>query len=111
MAQIETVEAVSNLDEILAVEGLSGVLVGPGDLSSSLGIPGQQEHPKLIETVLNIIGRARATGRHACILAQPPLLKIAAEAGADLMICGSDTKTLAAAWTTLLEGVRGGFAD
>jgi len=111
VAQIETVEAVSNLDEILAVEGLSGVLVGPGDLSSSLGIPGQQEHPKLIETVLNIIGRARAAGRHACILAQPPLLKIAAEAGADLMICGSDTKTLAAAWTTLLEGVRGGFAD
>jgi 2-keto-3-deoxy-L-rhamnonate aldolase RhmA len=111
IAQIETVEAVFNLDEILAIEGLSGVFIGPGDLSSSLGVPGQQEHPKLIETVLDIVGRAKAAGKHPCILAQRPLLKIAAEAGADLMICGSDTRTLTAAWTELLEDARGGFAD
>lgn len=38
-AQIETAEAVNNLDEILDVAGLDGVYVGPGDLSMSLGSP------------------------------------------------------------------------
>ncbi len=47
IVQIEHIEAVENLDKILSVEGIDGFIVGPYDLSGSLGVPGQFEHPSL----------------------------------------------------------------
>ena len=44
---IETREAVDNLDDILAVEGLDGVFIGPMDLSTNLGHPGDLGHPEV----------------------------------------------------------------
>lgn len=49
--QIETQLAFERREELLSVPGVDVVLVGPADLSISLGIPGQFENPKLIETV------------------------------------------------------------
>ena len=54
-AQIETCEAVKNLDEICQVEGLTGVFVGPTDLSVDMGIPGDFENPKLIKTISDVV--------------------------------------------------------
>jgi len=45
IAQIEHIESVNNLDSILAVEGIDGIIVGPYDLSASMGMPGNYEHP------------------------------------------------------------------
>jgi 4-hydroxy-2-oxoheptanedioate aldolase len=59
VVNIESVPAVDALDEILSVPGLDGVLVGPHDLSCSLGIPEQYEHPVFEKTVREIISRAR----------------------------------------------------
>lgn len=44
IAQVEHIEAVNNLEAILAVEGVDGFIVGPYDLSASLGVPGQFDH-------------------------------------------------------------------
>ena len=52
--QIEHIQAVEHLEEILEVEGVDGILIGPYDLSGSLGVPGQFEHPRVIETVRRI---------------------------------------------------------
>jgi 2-keto-3-deoxy-L-rhamnonate aldolase RhmA len=60
IVNVESVPAVEALDEILAVPGLDGVLIGPHDLSCSLGIPEQYEHPLFEETVRTIIERARS---------------------------------------------------
>jgi 2-dehydro-3-deoxyglucarate aldolase/4-hydroxy-2-oxoheptanedioate aldolase len=49
--QIETVRAFEAREELLSVKGIDAVLVGPADLSISLGVPGEMENPKLIETV------------------------------------------------------------
>src|SRR5688572_3276064 len=49
IANIESVPAIENLDEICAVPGLDAVLIGPHDLSCSLGIPEQYEHPRFNE--------------------------------------------------------------
>jgi 2-dehydro-3-deoxyglucarate aldolase len=46
-AQIEHIEGVENLEEILSVKGLDAVLIGPYDLSASMGITGELEHPEL----------------------------------------------------------------
>ena len=46
--QIEHIDAVRNLREILDVEGVAGFFVGPYDLSGSLGVPGDFEHPEVV---------------------------------------------------------------
>ena len=47
IAQIEHIEAVDNLEEILATEGIDGIIVGPYDLSASMGTPGQYDLPNV----------------------------------------------------------------
>jgi 2-dehydro-3-deoxyglucarate aldolase/4-hydroxy-2-oxoheptanedioate aldolase len=59
VVQIETVRAVERCDELLALPGLDVIMIGPADLSISLGIPGQFDHPKLIETVERVIAACR----------------------------------------------------
>jgi len=60
IANIESVPAIEALDEILAVPGLDGLLIGPHDLSCSLGVPEQYDHPLVVEAVHRIIEKARA---------------------------------------------------
>ena len=62
--QIETVTALSRIDDLLAVPGVDVVMVGPADLSISLGVPGQFDHPSLVEA----IGKIRdACNRHGVV--------------------------------------------
>ncbi|TKJ32578.1 MAG: aldolase [Planctomycetes bacterium B3_Pla] len=53
--QIEGQAALDNLDEILAVDGIDIVFVGPYDLSQSLGVPGEVEHPLVVEKMRQIV--------------------------------------------------------
>lgn len=59
IAQIEGREAIENLDEILGVEGIDIVFIGPYDLSQSLGVPGQVEHPLVVEEMNKIVRAAK----------------------------------------------------
>jgi 4-hydroxy-2-oxoheptanedioate aldolase len=58
--QIEGKQGLANLDEIMAAEGIDVLFVGPFDLSESLGISGQLDHPALLRAVGEIVERARA---------------------------------------------------
>lgn len=60
IVNIESVPALEALDEILSIEGLDAVLVGPHDLSCSLGLPEQYHHPLFKQSVETIIEKARA---------------------------------------------------
>jgi 4-hydroxy-2-oxoheptanedioate aldolase len=51
IANIESVPAIENLHAICSVEGIDAVLIGPHDLSCSLGIPEQYDHPRFDEAV------------------------------------------------------------
>ena len=53
--QFETVKAMERADELLSVRGVDIAMVGPADLSISLGVPGQFDHPLLISTVDGLI--------------------------------------------------------
>ena len=48
VVQIETQLAIDRREELLSVPGIDAVMIGPADLSISLGVPGEFEHPKLI---------------------------------------------------------------
>ena len=53
--QIESIDAVSNIDNLISFDEVDGVMIGPYDLSGSLNLPGQTEHPKVIEASLKVI--------------------------------------------------------
>ena len=59
IAQIESVPGWDNLDEILSVEGLSGITGGPNDLAASMGIPGEPDNPKRQKLTSDIESLAR----------------------------------------------------
>ncbi|MDX6771080.1 MAG: aldolase/citrate lyase family protein [Elusimicrobiota bacterium] len=63
IAQVESVEALSNIDSITASELIDGIMVGPYDLSASLGIPGRFEHKDFLEAVDRITASARKNDR------------------------------------------------
>ena len=54
IAQIEHIEAVHNLDKILDVEGIDGIIVGPYDLSASMGYPGDYDRDDVRKALSNI---------------------------------------------------------
>ena len=61
IVMIEHIDAVNAIDEILAVPGVDGFIIGPYDLSASLGVPGEFDNPDVIDA----IDRIRAGGKAA----------------------------------------------
>ena len=61
--QIEDIEAVNNIDGILAVEGLDGVILGPCDLSGTMGKLGDITAPGVVEAMDRVVARCKAHGK------------------------------------------------
>jgi 4-hydroxy-2-oxoheptanedioate aldolase len=61
VVHIETLEAVKRLPEIVAVDGLDVIFIGPTDLSHSLGVPGEVEHPKVQAAMQEIVDTVART--------------------------------------------------
>jgi len=62
IAQIEHIQAVENLESILCVEGLDATIIGPYDLSASMGLTGDLEHPKVIQACKKVIEISKIMG-------------------------------------------------
>ncbi len=60
IVQIEQAEALKNLSEILAVPGLTSIVVGPNDFAASLGYTGQPNHLEVVKAIDTVIAKARA---------------------------------------------------
>ncbi len=92
VVNIESTPAMAALDAILAVPGLDAVLIGPHDLSCSLGIPEQYAHPRFLEAVRTIFRQARSAGVGAGIHFWGPLEQAAdlLRDGANFLIHSSD---------------------
>jgi len=62
IVQIEHISALENLSEILAVDGVDGLMIGPYDLSCSMGIPGNFSHPDFVAAIAEIRKAAERQG-------------------------------------------------
>lgn len=62
ITHIETAEAVSNLDAMMAIGGIDVMFIGPTDLSVSMGYPGNPNHPEVQATIADCIKRITAAG-------------------------------------------------
>lgn len=96
IVQAETIEAIDNLDSILAVEGVDAVFIGPSDLSASMGFIGQAGHPDVVDAVTKGIKTITAAGKAAGVLAvDKDIAKHYQEAGAKFIGVGVDASLLA----------------
>ncbi|MDH7600587.1 MAG: aldolase/citrate lyase family protein [Armatimonadota bacterium] len=71
MIQIETREAVANVVELCSVPGVDAVLIGPGDLSASFGVPGRTDDPRVLAAIEHAIDTAKLTGKTIAISTGP----------------------------------------
>jgi 4-hydroxy-2-oxoheptanedioate aldolase len=68
LLQVETQSALDEIEAIASVEGVDGIFIGPADLSTSLGYPGQLEHPVVMGAIEDAIQRIQACKKAAGIL-------------------------------------------
>src|SRR5690349_513986 len=108
-AMIETAQALDNLDDILSVEGLDAVYIGPSDLSLSLGCaPAFDDvEPKVAQAIEHILERARAHGLVAGIHNGTPQAALARVAkGFQFVTVSSDARLMAAGAQQVLAAMR-----
>ena len=72
LVQAETTLAMHNLPAIAATNGVDGVFFGPVDLSASMGLRGQPQHPDVQKAILQGIATVRAAGKAPGVLATDP---------------------------------------
>jgi len=106
--QVEHIDAVNNLDGILAVPGIGGILIGPADLSYSMGLPLQTAHPEMQAAIKTTILKCNAAGVPVGIFMNgaPEELASWMRLGLNFMAPGADYDWLSQAGKTLLDQVR-----
>jgi 4-hydroxy-2-oxoheptanedioate aldolase len=83
LVQVETVEAMAEVEKIAAVPGVDGIFVGPADLAASMGHVGEPTHPEVRKAVVETVRRIAAAGQPAGFLhPDQSFLEEVAEAGA-----------------------------
>lgn len=108
-AMIETAQALDNLDDILSVEGLDAIYIGPSDLSLALGCKPTFDDvdPKAAEAIDHILARAKAHGVTAAIHNGTPEAALARIAkGFQLVTVGSDARLMAAGAQQVVSKMR-----
>jgi 4-hydroxy-2-oxoheptanedioate aldolase len=95
VAQIESAAAVDNIDAICAVEGIDMLLIGPRDLSATLGKLGQLSDPGVRDRVDHAAARIKAAGKLlACTLLPGKTVREMFDEGFDLVLAGKEVDFL-----------------
>ena len=104
--QIETPEAIKNADEIISTPNVDAIFLGPGDLSLNFGVPGQQEHEKVVKAIDDLVKKVIASGKHPGTLGNyPEHAKFWHDRGVNWLV-GSATRSLIAGATDYLKGTK-----
>ena len=91
LAQIETPEGVENAGEIISVEGIDALMVGPSDLSTSFGYPGNADALVVKQAIEKVLAAAKNAGKTAGFIhSKPAVLRYWAERGMTIFSCGSE---------------------
>ena len=96
LVQVETEEALAEIEAIAAIEGVDGIFVGPGDLAASMGHIGEPAHAAVRAAVEDAISRIVRAGKPAGLLTgDPEIAKRCLELGATFVAVGVDVGLLA----------------
>ena len=107
MIQCEHKEAVKNFDEILKVNGIDSVFIGPYDLSASMGLTGQITHPEVASTITMIKDKCNKAGLPYGIFSMNTETMVSEiKSGCTFLLCGVDANFLLNAYTDLLKKLK-----
>jgi 2-dehydro-3-deoxyglucarate aldolase len=93
IVQIEHVDAVNNIDDILSVEGIDGTIIGPYDLSGSMGYPGEFERDDVkiaVETVVEKCKKMNIPAGFHVVDTDPSKLQVKIDQGCTFLAYGID---------------------
>jgi 2-keto-3-deoxy-L-rhamnonate aldolase RhmA len=108
IVQLETAEAIANLEAIAAVPGVDGLFVGPGDLSGTMGHPGQLTHPEVLALMGEAARRAHAAGaRIGSVGGTPEVVAQYRALGYDFVAVASDLGLFMRSAQATLATIRG----
>lgn len=95
LVQIESVKGMAALDDILNIDGIDGVFIGPADLAADMGHMGNALHPDVQSVIMDALKRIRAAGKAPGILStHDPMTQAALDAGAQFVAVGADVLLL-----------------
>ena len=98
LGQVETVKGDENLDEILAVEGIDGVFIGPADLSADMGHLGNSKHPEAQKLICDALDRIAASGKPpGCLALDDETAELYLSHGTRFLAVGIDVQLLVSA--------------
>ncbi|MCA9400632.1 MAG: 2,4-dihydroxyhept-2-ene-1,7-dioic acid aldolase [Candidatus Omnitrophica bacterium] len=109
IVQIEHIDAVQNLEDILSVEGVDGFMVGPYDLSGSIGHPGKFNHPKVksaLDHVKYVTKRLKANSGFHVIPPDPKEMNQKIKDGYTVLAFSLDTLILQRSCQSILKQVN-----
>jgi len=107
IVQAEHRDAIAHIHQIVRVDGVDGVLIGPYDLSASLGRPGAVDHPEVRDAIARVRDACRAVNIPIGIFGvTADAVKPYIEQGFTMIVAGVDTVLLAHASSALLTAVR-----
>ena len=106
LVQVENRRGLAALDEILTVDGIDGVFIGPADLAADMGHMGNADHADVQAAIMDALTRIKAAGKAPGILSTRDGMTndaITAGAqfvavGADVLLLGNAARALAAKW-------------
>ncbi len=107
IVQVEHIEAVESIEEIVKIEGIDGIMLGPYDLSASLGKMGQLDDPTVVEAISKVTRACQSAGMPIGVfgvLAESVLPYM--QNGYNLILAGVDTMLLANAAKGLLKELQ-----
>ena len=107
VAQIETQEAIDNIDDILSVEGIDVGLIGPNDLSVSMGIPDQMGSEVLNKAIEKVVASAKKHGKASGIhIGSVEAIRKLREKGMTVLACSTDLAFMYNAAKSTLEELK-----
>jgi 2-dehydro-3-deoxyglucarate aldolase len=107
VVQAEHVDAVNNIQSIVQVPGIDAVLIGPYDLSASLGRLGQVDHPQVVEAIDHVTRACLDAGVRLGIFGMTPqAVKPYVDRGYTLVVVGLDTMLMAQSAKNLLDELK-----
>lgn len=105
IAQIETRTAIENVDAIAAVEGIDVLLIGPNDLSISMGVPGDTMNPVMIEAIDRVVAACKKHGKKFAIHAGAKMLERYAQS-LDMLMMQNDIDMLRSGLKNISETIH-----
>lgn len=103
IAQIETKEAIDNIDEIAAVEGIDVLLIGPNDLAISLGVPGDLNGDRVHKAIAKVRDAAKRNGKVFSLHAGDTLLEKWAGSDMQMVMNNLDISVLASGFAAIAK--------